>query len=100
MRAKIENHIKVVCDDIDLRTISNIEFYVRQGIFFRQYTPEAIEKHEMVIVIPYEDAMQLREDKIVNLQFAYTDAHGSPDAADTVGVYVRDLLKESGYDPV
>ena len=100
MRSKIENHVGIICSDIDLQTLSSIEFYVRQGKFFRIYTPEVVSANKMVVVIPMVDAMELQPNKMVDLQFAYTDENGIPDASDIVSMNVRDLLKESGYDPI
>ena len=100
MRAKIENQVMITCEDVDLQELSGIEFYVRQGSFFQIYVPEVISAHEMVIVIPYADAMKLRSDKVVELQFAFTDGNGTPGATDVLSLYVRELLKEDGYDPV
>lgn len=98
MREKIENRLKITCDSIDLTTLSNIEFYVRQALFFGCYVPTVISSSEMVVKIPLEDAKKLRHDKAVELQFAFTDANGNPDASDIVNEDVKKLLKEDGYD--
>lgn len=100
MREKIKNTLKITCTDIDLTQISNIEFYVRQGSFFGLYTPSVISQHEMVVIIPFEDAMRLRHNNDVKLQFAFTGADGTPDASDVVNKKVKDLLNEVGYAPV
>ena len=99
MRKKIQNTLKITCDDIDLTTISDIEFYVRQINFFGCYIPSVISANEMVVIIPFEDAKKLRHGE-AELQFAYTDADGNPDASDIVSVKVENLLKEVGYDPI
>lgn len=99
IREKIENRLKVTCDDIDFTTLTDIEFYVKQIGFFECYIPIVISEHEMVVNIPFEHAKRLRSGT-VQLQFAFTDAEGNPRASDVVTETVKDLLKEVGYDPL
>lgn len=99
MREKIKNTLKITCNDIDLTTISNIEFYVRQSNFFGCYVPSILSTTEMTVTIPFEDAKKLRDGK-ADLQFAFVDKNGVPNASDIVTVNVGDLLKEGGYDPI
>lgn len=99
MREKIENQLKITCTDIDLTTLNNIEFYVKQLKFFKSYTPVVTSSTEMVVIIPFEDAKKLTHGT-AELQFAFTDSEGNPDASDTLKVEVDDLLKEVGYDPI
>ena len=99
MTEKIENLIKVTCDEVDLTTITNIEFYVSQITFFETYEPIVVSPSEMVVKIPFEDAMRLT-DGDVSLQFAFTDADGNHRASDIVKTNVSRLLKEDGYDPI
>lgn len=99
MREKIENTLKITCSDVDLTTLTNIEFYVKQARFFGCYTPVVISPTEMAVTIPFEDAQNLKHGK-AELQFAFTDAEGKPDASDVVVMGVGDLLKEVGYDPI
>ena len=99
MREKIQNTLKITCPDLDLTTVSNIEFYVRQVNFFGCYSPTVISPSEMVVVIPFEDAYKLKQGNS-EVQFAYTDANGTPQATEVNTVSVGDLLKEKGYDPV
>lgn len=96
MRKKIENHLKITCEDVDLTTISNIEFYVKQIRFFGCYKPSVISSNEMLVIIPFEDAKKLQYGT-VELQFAFTDANGNPDASEIVECEVGDLLREVGY---
>lgn len=99
MRENIENLLKITCEDIDLTTLSDIEFYVRQTKFFGSYVPNVISSSEMTVVIPFEDAKKLTTGE-VKLQFAFTDAEGNPRASDIVTETVEGLLKEVGYDPI
>lgn len=101
MREKIENKLKVTCEDVDLTTLTNIEFYVRQtqSKFFCCYTPHVISPTEMAVNIPFKDAKRL-EQGVVELQFAFTDEEGNPRASDIVTKTVNALLKEVGYDPI
>ena len=96
MRKKIENQLKITCTDIDLTTLTNIEFYVRQNRFFGCYKPTVVSANEMVVIVPFEDAKNLREGK-AELQFAFTDEHGNPNASEVVEYEVDDLLREVGY---
>lgn len=98
MRRRIENNILITCEDVDLTAVSNIEFYVKQSLFFRQYTPEVISATEMLVTIPFEDAKLLKPGP-VSLQFAFTES-GTPRASEVVQMAVSDLLKEAGYDPL
>lgn len=99
MREKIENQLKITCTDIDLTTLTNIEFYVKQLRFFECYTPIVTSSSEMVVTIPFEDAKKLTGGT-AELQFAFTDAEGNHDASEIVKMKVDDLLKEVGYDPI
>ena len=99
MIQKIKNAIKATCEDVNLQRCKNIEFYVRQGYTTRQYTPNVMSPSEMLVEIPYEDAMQWGTGT-ARLQFAFTDADGNSRVSDIVTVSVGELLKEAGYDPV
>jgi hypothetical protein len=99
MDRRIRNTLSITCDDLDLTTISNIEFYVRQAGLFFQYEPEVKSANEMVVVVPFADAMKLRLGD-VQLQFAYTDSEGIPGKSEIREMPVGELLKESGYDPI
>lgn len=99
MREKIKNTLKITCNSIDLTTLKNIEFYVKQRHFFGCYTPFVVNESEMSVVIPFSDAKKL-EPGTVELQFAFTTADGEPDASNVVIKDVEELLKEVGYDPV
>lgn len=99
MREKIENTLKITCSDVDLTTLTNIEFYVKQRHFFGCYTPSVVSASEMAVTIPFADAKRLTKGT-AELQFAFTNAEGNPDASDVVEVEVANLLKEVGYDPI
>ena len=99
MREKIENQLKITCEDINLTEISNIEFYVKQFVFFGCYTPTVISPTEMTVTIPFEDAKKLKDGN-AELQFAFVDENGNPKASEVVTIKVGDLLKEVGYDPI
>ena len=99
MRSKIQNTLKIAVSGIDLTTVSNIEFYVKQKDFFGCYTPTVISPSEMAVIIPLRDAMELKGDK-VSLQFAFMDENNTPRASGVVSRTVGELLKEAGYDPI
>lgn len=98
MKQRIENQVVITCDDVDLTTLANLEVYIKQGHLFFQYVPEVKSSSEMLVTIPYEDAMQLKS-HVIELQFAFTYPNGASDASNVVIVPVDKLLKEAGYDP-
>ena len=98
MRQKIENHLFIEVDGVDLNSCSGLEFYVKQDHLFFQYIPEVKSASEMLVTVPYKDAIKLRRTP-VQIQFAFTDANGNPDASEAVELPVEELLKEAGYDP-
>lgn len=99
MREKIQNRLKVSVDGIDLTKLRDIEFYVKQTGFFGCYAPEVISSTEMLVIVPYKDAMKLRKGN-VELQFAFVNEYGDPDASNVNTILVEQLLKEAGYDPL
>lgn len=99
IREKIQNQIKVTCEDVDFTKVTDIEFWVKQLSFVGTYTPEVISEHEMAVTIPFDDARRLMHGK-ARLQFAFVDENGAPRASDTIEVDVAELLKGEGYDPV
>lgn len=99
MREKIKNTLKLTCADLDLTTLRNIEFYVKQMNFFGCYTPFVISENEMSVTIPFADAKRLKEGP-AKLQFAFTYADGTPGASDVVTTEVKALLKGAGYDSI
>lgn len=98
MRQRIENHILITCDDVDLTTLSNLELYVTQDGLFFQYVPKVLNASEMLITVPLEDALRLKKTS-VRVQLAFTDDMGNPGASGIATVPVSELLKEAGYDP-
>ena len=99
MRQRMKNYLRITVEGVDLTTSSNIEFYIKQGGLFLQYTPEVISSEEMLVAIPYEDAMSLSSTDC-RVQFALTDANGTPLATNVKTVPVGILLKEAGYAPI
>lgn len=99
MRKRIKNSLQITCEGVDLTTVSNIEFYLRQDRLFFQYSPEVISPSEMLVEVPFEDAMKLISGQ-VQMQFAFTDAEGNPQATEIETAAVGDLLKEAGYAPI
>ena len=99
MREKIQNRLKISVDGIDLTKLRDIEFYVKQTGFFGCYATEVISSTEMLVIVPYKDAMKLRKGN-VDLQFAFVNEYGDPDASNVNTVPVEQLLKEAGYDPL
>lgn len=98
MRQKIKNTLTVSVDEVDLTTVYDIEFYIRQGNVFFQYTPVVLGVHEMIVTIPKKDADTLRANIAGYLQFAFTDADGNHIASEIVETNIDRLLKTEGYD--
>lgn len=96
MNRRIKNTLQISCVGVDLTTVSNIEFYVRQEKLFFLYIPTVTSANTMVVTIPFKDAMELRAER-VELQFAFTDADGNPIPSEIKRIPVGDLLKEAGY---
>lgn len=99
MRQRMKNYLHIAVGGVDLTTASNIEFYLRQGGLFFQYTPEVVSAEEMLVEIPFEDAMRLGSGDC-RVQFAFTDENGTPFATNVKTVPVGVLLKEAGYAPI
>lgn len=99
MRQRMKNYLHIAVGGVDLTTASNIEFYIKQGGLFLQYTPEVVSSGEMLVEIPYDDAMKLASGE-VRVQFALTDENGTPRATDPKAIPVDVLLKEAGYAPI
>lgn len=97
MREKIENILHIEVSGVDLTTLTNVEFYIKQNISFWQYTPTIVSATEMVVRIPFDDARGLKKGPAL-LQFAFIE-NGTPRASDIEEVDVYDLLKNAGYNP-
>ena len=99
MRERIKNTLHVEVEGIDLTTVRDIELYVRQGRGFRaMYRPQVLSATELLLVIPYEDAMQL-SNGASELQLAFVDAGGTPRASEPTSEDVGRLIWEEGYAP-
>ena len=99
MLQKIKNTLHICVEGADLTGAKNPELYIRQGIvgMFRTYVPQILSSNEILVEIPYEDAMKLRPGTCA-LQLAWTDASGNPRASSPTNVSVGAFLKEAGYD--
>lgn len=97
MRQRIENTLSISVEGVDLTTVSNIEFYVKQNGVFFEYSPVVTDASTMLVTITKEDADRLSTSG-VSLQFAYTDSAGKPYASEILKISVAELLKREGYD--
>ena len=95
----MKNRLCVTCEDVDLTAVRGIEFYLKQQDFFRQYEPQVVSAHEMLVEVPLEDAKLLTKNSVL-LQFAFTDPDGNTRATEIESIPVGELLKEADYDPV
>lgn len=98
MIENIQNTLNIQCADVDLQTVSQIEFYIRQGRILKLYAPRVVDANNMIVTIPVADAHELTCGA-VRLQFAFVDADGNPRASEIVQLPVGAFLKEAGYDP-
>ena len=96
MIEKMRNAVIITCDNADFQQASDIEVYVRQYDLFFQYTPTVTNAHTLVVQIPKSDAMQLTPGGC-QMQFAFTDGNGNPNASEIKNLSVADFLKEAGY---
>lgn len=94
---KVKNTLSITVDGAEFLKARNIEFYVKQRSTFFQYTPEVISDTQIMVTIPYEDAMKL-SDHDVYLQLAYTDQNGNVVVTEKKTYSVSVFLKEAGYD--
>lgn len=99
MRKNIQNDLLITCNGVDLQSVTNIQFYVRQQEQFLEYVPDILSANEMTVRLPLADACKLQAGTVL-LQFAFVDADGNPRASEIVQIPVGELLKEAGYDPV
>lgn len=97
MKQRIQNTLIIECEDIDLTKCRDTEVYIRQGYRTKTYTPEVISGTEMLVVVPYDDAMELSKGMVL-VQFATTDENGTPRASEIETANVGELIKEEGYD--
>lgn len=98
MRQRIENYLSVTVEGVDLTTVHDPVFWVKQSSVFLGYTPDIADSGTMLVHIPKEDAVKLREGT-VDVQFAFTTQDGRALASDIAKVSVERLLKEAGYGP-
>lgn len=97
MKQKIKNQLYIeVPAKCELMKAKNIEFYVKQGSNEKTYEPTVVSDTEMIVEIPYEDAMALNYGG-VKLQFAYTDMYDNDHASEVLKTSVGEFLKEAGY---
>ena len=98
MRQRIENYLSVTVEGVDLTTVTDPVFWVKQSSVFLEYVPDIADSGTMLVHIPKEDAVKLREGT-VDVQFAFTTQDDRALASDIAKVSVERLLKEAGYGP-
>lgn len=99
MRQRIENKITIdVTGADDLTTVSNLVIWIYQPLAKLEYTPMVVSAEQLLVTIPFEDAMKLRSENTAEIQIAYTDADGNKKASDIVTIAVKRLLDEEGYN--
>ena len=96
MRQRIENRLIITVDGVDLTTVTDILFWIRQSNTLFEYVPKVIDSKTMSVTIPKEDAMKFLL-STVEMQFAFTHEDMHPEASEIVKMQVDQLLKEAGY---
>lgn len=96
MRRNIENNLIIEVEGAALTGWSEPELYIRQGCRFLQYTPSLVDDSHIAVTVPLGDARQLNSGP-GQIQLAYTDANGVPQASEIEDIQVGELLKEAGY---
>lgn len=96
MRQRIQNDLLITVNGVDLNDVSDLEFYLKQGYLFFEYTPIVYSSNEILVRIPLKDALKLKN-TAVDLQLAFKNSNGNPMASDVVSCPVKQLLKEVGY---
>ena len=92
----IKNTLTIRVKDAALTSAANIEFYLRQGTLFYQYTPTVIDDECLVVIVPREDTEKMLRGRIL-CQLVFTDKDGNNRASRPKACEVECLLKEDGY---
>lgn len=92
----IANKLSVYVKGAGLTSATKLEFYIRQGALFLEYTPTAIDDENLVVNVPKEDADKFLRGKIL-CQLVFTDKDGNSRASQVKADEVVGLLKEEGY---
>ena len=96
MRRNIENNLVIEVEGAALTGWSEPELYIRQGCRFLQYTPSLVDDSHISVTVPWEEERQLNTGP-GQIQLAYTDANGVPQASEIEDIQVGELLKEAGF---
>lgn len=92
----IKNTLTIRVKDATLTSATDIEFYLRQGTLFYQYTPTVIDDERLVVIVPREDTEKMLRGRIL-CQLVFTDKDGNNRASRPKVCEVECLLKEDGY---
>ena len=101
MFQRMRNNVTINVPDINLMDVSDVQVTFDQKssgveLSYSGDSVSVINEHQLVVVIPKEDAMQL-DNKNIRGQVMFTPVSGFPDATDIFTVSVAELLKEDGY---
>ena len=97
MRERMKNTLLITVSGADLTLVRHLRFRIKQlpGLD-HEYLPEILSPTEMIVRVPLEDGMRLKEGT-AELQFAFEDADGTDCASEVAQEPVRRLLWEGGY---
>lgn len=101
MFQRMSNYITINVPDVDLTTVSNIEVSFEQRsteteLLYKDESVSVSNEHQLVVVMPKEDAMLLDE-RPIRGQVMFMRSDGYPDATKIFQAPVGELLKEDGY---
>lgn len=99
MREKIENRLTIeVVGAPDLTKCQNLVVWIHNGSKEYAYTPTPLSPTELLVVVPYEHAMQWDSKLNAEVQLAGTDENGEDFASDPTEEDVGRLINEEGYN--
>lgn len=98
MKQKMRNTLCIYIYGIDLTKCSNIKFYMQQDSSeFPEYNGIAYSKNQLIVEIPYDDAMKL-SCGTVEAQVCMQDEFGNSRATNVMTIPVEELIAKNGYN--
>lgn len=98
MKQKIQNQLHIsVSETCELTKATDIELYVRQDDKLWIYNPIILSDSDMLVDIPYEDAMEFRLGYVAKIQLVFKDSSNVSHASEVLKTTIGELLNEEGY---
>ena len=96
MKQKMRNTLCIYIYGIDLTKCSNFEFCLEQDNIQLNYDAVAHTSNQLVVEIPYDDAMKL-EKGCARCQAYMQDEYGNSRATNVMTLQVEELIAKDGY---